>query len=56
MKEPHPWKMIGHYEDGEEVIVGGSDAEDCPRKLLELVIPYTQKAISASSCLRRIGG
>lgn len=36
MKEPHPWKMIGRYEDGEEVIVGGSDAEDCTRKLLAL--------------------
>ena len=36
MSNPHPWKMIARYADGEEVIAGGSDAADCTRKLLAL--------------------
>lgn len=36
MKKIHPWKMIGRYEDGEEIIVGGRNAADCTQKLIAL--------------------
>ena len=36
MSNPLPWKMIARYADGEEAIVGGSDAADCTQKLLAL--------------------
>ena len=36
MKKPFPWKMIGRFEDGEEIIVGGRDATDCTQKLQAL--------------------
>ena len=29
-----PWKMTGRYADGEEIIVGGYDEEDCMYKLI----------------------
>lgn len=31
-----PFKMIGRYEDGEEIIVGGSDEADCMCELIDL--------------------
>ena len=32
----YPWKMIGRYEDGQEIIVNGNDEEDCMYKLCSL--------------------
>ena len=32
----YPWKMIGRYEDGQEIIVNGNDEEDCMGKLVDL--------------------
>ena len=29
------WKMIGRYEDDTELIVGGSNEEDCMYKLID---------------------
>lgn len=31
-----PWKMVGRYEDDEEIVVGGCDEEDCMYKLIKL--------------------
>ena len=32
----YPWKMVGRYEDDEEIVVGGFDEEDCMDKLCQL--------------------
>ena len=32
----YPWKMVGQYEDGEEIEVGGSDESDCMCSLIDL--------------------
>ena len=31
-----PWKMVGQFSDGEEVIVCGNSEEDCMGKLVDL--------------------
>ena len=31
-----PWKMVGRFEDDEEIVVGGNSEEDCMEKLIEL--------------------
>ena len=36
MKICPPWKMIGHYADGEEIEVGGNNEEECVEKLCAL--------------------
>ena len=32
----YPWKMVGRYEDDEEIVVDGFDEEDCMCKLCDL--------------------
>lgn len=31
----YAWKMVGCYEDGTELVVGGVDEEDCMYKLIQ---------------------
>lgn len=31
-----PWKMVGRYDDDEEIEVGGCNEEDCMCKLIDL--------------------
>lgn len=37
MLDAVPWKMIGRYEDDEEIIVDGSSEEECMWKLCSLM-------------------
>lgn len=36
MKILTPWKIIGEYADGDTIIVGGFNEDDCMGKLLDL--------------------
>lgn len=37
MIDAAPWKMIGRYEDDEEIIVDGGSEEECMWKLCNLI-------------------
>lgn len=36
MKELTPFRMLGRFEDGEEIFVGGLNEADCMRKLISI--------------------